>query len=264
MPSGVARLLCGGRDGEASRYLGGRPAREGGSVMRDSLTPFLRRKAADPSAPGRELTEPERRSLPGGFDAVAEALASGRSPVAACAVAGRALAWDGVSLGEALSGLRDTCAAVGGAAPDVAAVESLAEAWSEATLEVLHDVSCEDPLTGLASLPHLRTRLAELYREAEATGHSVRVTYALVVVDIGGGERGRWGCGPVSLLRGWSPTAGGTAVLMPLPMPSPAPCGSPQWPTACGRCSPEGGPSHAPPGGGGPASFPAPPRPAGA
>ena len=98
--------------------------------MRDSLTPFLRRKAADPSAPGRELTEPERRSLPGGFDAVAEALASGRSPAAACAVAGRALAWDGVSLGEALSGLRDTCAAVGGAAPDVAAMESLAVAWS--------------------------------------------------------------------------------------------------------------------------------------
>lgn len=154
--------------------------------MRDSLTPFLRRKAADPSAPGRELTEPERRSLPGGFDAVAEALASGRSPAAACAVAGRALAWDGVSLGEALSGLRDTCAAVGGAAPDVAAMESLAVAWSEATLEFLHDVSCEDPLTGLASLPHLRTRLAELYREAEATGRSVRVTYALVVVDIGG------------------------------------------------------------------------------
>lgn len=154
--------------------------------MRDSLTPFLRRRTADPSAPGRELTEPERRSLPGGFDAVAEALASGRSPVAACAVAGRALAWDGVSLGEALSGLRDTCAAVGVAAQEVAAVEALSVAWSEATLEFLHDVSCEDPLTGLASLPHLRTRLAELYREAEASGSSVRLTHALVVVDIGG------------------------------------------------------------------------------
>jgi GGDEF domain-containing protein len=158
--------------------------------MLGSLTTFARRRGASARTPGRELTEPERQELPGGFDAVAEALASGSCPAAACAVAGRALAWDGVSLGEALTGLRDTYAALGGAVPDFAAVEALSVAWSEATLEFLHDVSCEDPLTGLASLPHLRTRLAEVYREAERAGGSVRTTRALVVVDVGGDTGG--------------------------------------------------------------------------
>ncbi len=160
--------------------------------MRNGLIPFARRRTADSQAPGsgRELTESDRRQLPVGFDAVAEALVSGTSPVAACAVAGRALASDGVSLGEALSGLRATCAAVGTAAPELDAVEALSVAWSEATLEFLHDVSCEDPLTGLASLPHLRTRLAEVYREAERTARSVKESHALFVVDVGGGAGG--------------------------------------------------------------------------
>ena len=78
--------------------------------MRAGRTSFSRRIAADLRWSGRErqLTESERQSLPPRFDAVAEALVSGESPVAACAVAGRALAWDGASLGEALSGLRET------------------------------------------------------------------------------------------------------------------------------------------------------------
>ncbi|WP_148574673.1 hypothetical protein [Nocardioides caldifontis] len=160
--------------------------------MRSGRTSFSRRIAADLRWSGRErrVTESERQSLPPRFDAVAEALAAGESPVAACAVAGRALAWDGASLGEALSGLRETWEALGGAAPDFAAVEALSVAWSEATLEFLHDVSCEDPLTGLASLPHLRTRLSEVYREAERLGTSVRRTHALVVVQVGGSAGG--------------------------------------------------------------------------
>jgi hypothetical protein len=158
--------------------------------MLGSLTTFGRRRAVASPTPGRELTEPERSLLPGGFDAVAEALVSGTDPVAACAAAGRALAWDGASLGEALTGLRATYTALGGAVPGFAALEALAVAWSEATLEFLHDVSCEDPLTGLASLPHLRARLAEVYREAERTGGSVRAARALVVVDVGGGSGG--------------------------------------------------------------------------
>jgi hypothetical protein len=160
--------------------------------MRSGRTSFPRRLAADLrwSVRERGLTESERQSLPPRFDAVAEALAGGESPVVACAVAGRALAWDGASLGEALSGLRETWEALGGAAPDFAAVEALSVAWSEATLEFLHDVSCEDPLTGLASLPHLRTRLAEVYREAERGGTSIRRTHALVVVQVGGSAGG--------------------------------------------------------------------------
>ena len=46
--------------------------------------------------------------------------------------------------------------------PDFDATEALSVAWSEETLGYLHQVSCEDPLTGLATLAHLRARLAEL------------------------------------------------------------------------------------------------------
>jgi hypothetical protein len=108
--------------------------------------------------------------------------------LAACAVAGRVLAGDGASLGEALSGLKETYTALGGAMPDFTAVEALSVAWSEATLEFLHDVSCDDPLTGLASMAHLRTRLAELYREAERSGTSVRDGHALVVIETKAGR----------------------------------------------------------------------------
>ena len=57
-------------------------------------------------------------------------------------------------------------------------------AWSEATLEYLHDLSCEDPLTGLASLAHVRTRLAEIYRDAETTAVGVQQSHALVIVEL--------------------------------------------------------------------------------
>jgi len=157
--------------------------------MRGSLTSFARRRAVDSQTSGRELTPSERQVLPLGFDAVAEALVSGSSPLAACAVAGRVLAGDGASLGEALSGLKETYIALGGAMPDFTAVEALSVAWSEATLEFLHDVSCDDPLTGLASMAHLRTRLAELYREAERSGTSVRDGHALVVIETKAGRR---------------------------------------------------------------------------
>ncbi len=152
--------------------------------MRSGLTLFSRRRAVEPLAPGRRLTEDERRDVPPVYEAVAEALVAGRSPVAACAVVGRDLASDGVSLGEALSGLGATHAAVGAGVPDFAAAEALAVAWSEATLEFLHEVTCEDPLTGLASAPHLRTRLAEVYRGADLEGTSIRTTHALVVVEL--------------------------------------------------------------------------------
>src|SRR3546814_7933681 len=53
-------------------------------------------------------------------------------------------------------------------------------AWSESTLAYLHQLSCEDPLTGLASLAHIRSRLSELYRGARAADE----THALVVLDL--------------------------------------------------------------------------------
>lgn len=149
-----------------------------------SLALFSRRRAVEQPVLERALTEAERREVPAGFDAVAEALVADRPPVAACGVVGRDLASDGVSLGEALSGLGATYAAVGAGPPAFAATEALAVAWSEATLDFLHDVTCEDPLTGLASAPHLRTRLTEVYRGADLVGTSLRTSHALVVVDV--------------------------------------------------------------------------------
>jgi GGDEF domain-containing protein len=131
-----------------------------------------------------DLPERVRLALPLRFDAVAEALVAGRDVVGACTVVGRDVARDGAALGEALSALRSTYQLVLGGAPTFEATEALSVAWSEATLEYLHDLSCEDPLTGLASLAHVRSRLGEIYREAEITDAVVPRTHALVIVEL--------------------------------------------------------------------------------
>jgi GGDEF domain-containing protein len=141
-----------------------------------------RRSTADSEAQ-RELSDLDRHALPAEFEAVAEALVSGADPVAACAEAGRALARHGASLGEVLDRLRETYRRILDAEPTFSASEAASVAWSESTLEYLHQLSCEDPLTGLASLAHVRTRLDEIYREAEQEGVDVRTAHALVVVE---------------------------------------------------------------------------------
>lgn len=100
-----------------------------------------------------------------------------------CAAAGEALAADGLPLTAALDALRSTTRAVTGREPPYPAVRAVGAGWSEATLGYLREVTCEDPLTGLASLPHLRGRLGELYRD-EAVGVRVaRDHHALLVLD---------------------------------------------------------------------------------
>lgn len=149
------------------------------------FTSFGRRRPGSAGeASGQELPEEVRQALPPRFEAVGEALVSAADTRPACAVVGRDVARDGAALGEALDGLRTTFDLVLGVEPDFASVEALSVAWSEATLEFLHDLSCEDPLTGLASLAHLRTRIDEIYREAEQTGESVARSHALVVVEM--------------------------------------------------------------------------------
>ncbi len=148
------------------------------------FTAFARRRPTLGDRSPTPLPEALRRALPRRFEAVGEALASGTDALAACAVVGRDVARDGADLGEALDGLRATYHLLGGGEPDFTATRELAVAWSEATLEYLHQLSCEDPLTGLASLAHVRTRLAELYRDAEQTDVSVQVSHALVVVEL--------------------------------------------------------------------------------
>ena len=140
--------------------------------------------ATDGPGAGRELPEGVRRRLPARFEAVGEALASGSSPVVPCEIAGRSLAQDGASLDEALQALRETSLAVTGRDPAFDDVQALTVAWSEATLAYLHRLSCEDPLTGLSSLAHVRSRLSELYRSHDYGDGPVPHSHALVVVEM--------------------------------------------------------------------------------
>ncbi|TWD74928.1 hypothetical protein FB561_6363 [Kribbella amoyensis] len=115
--------------------------------------------------------------------AIAEALRDGADVVPASDEVGRQLAEDGVSLLEALDGLSALYRSIAGGEPAFAAVRALSSSWAETSLIYLHSLSCEDPLTGLSSLKHLRSRLGELYREADHRGTSVPATHALVVVE---------------------------------------------------------------------------------
>ena len=124
------------------------------------------------------------REVPARFDAVTEHLVAGRDAHVACAEVGRELARDGADLGEALSGLAVTYAHARGGEPDFGATRALCEAWGEETLGYLHQLSCEDPLTGLGSLAHLQARLAEIYRGADRGGTSPGASHALVLVDV--------------------------------------------------------------------------------
>ncbi|HEY3004824.1 MAG TPA: hypothetical protein VGJ44_20925 [Kribbellaceae bacterium] len=117
------------------------------------------------------------------FLAVVEALQDHSDVVPASAEVGRKLADDGVPLPEALDGLHAAYSAVHGTEPAYDAIRALSQSWSESSLTYLHSLSCEDPLTGLASMAHLRSRLNELYREADLVGRPVSSTHALVMVE---------------------------------------------------------------------------------
>ena len=131
-----------------------------------------------------ELTNEQRAALPPRFEAVGEAQASGADPTEACRHLGGVLAGDGVSLEEALEGLKATSTLVRGRDPEYAEVVALSTAWSEATLGYLHRLSCDDPLTGLATQPHVRSRLSDLYRARERSPERPLDTHALVVLEI--------------------------------------------------------------------------------
>lgn len=125
------------------------------------------------------LTADIRAALPDGFEGAAEALAEpSRSAVDACWVVGRRRAGIGSSLDECLDGLRTTTQLVGRRDPAFDELRALCLGWSEETLAYLHQLSCSDPVTGLATHAHLRERISELYRDAVARRHALVVTEA--------------------------------------------------------------------------------------
>ncbi|HET9420325.1 MAG TPA: hypothetical protein VFO49_04250 [Nocardioides sp.] len=137
-----------------------------------------------------ELTNEQRAALPPRFEAVGEAQASGADATEVCRHLGGVLAGDGMSLDEALDGLMITSTLVRGRDPDYDELVALSTAWSEATLGYLHRLSCDDPLTGLATQPHVRSRLSDLYRARERSPERPLDTHALVVVEIRPGDEG--------------------------------------------------------------------------
>jgi len=162
-------------DAEDARFIAGRPS-EGATV--GWFTTHTRRVATGDPEVSRELTPELRAALPPRFEAVGETLASGSGATSACEVVGAALAHDGVSLAEALDRLAETAALVGGTEPSFSDTQALCVAWSEATLGYLHSLSCDDPLTGLASLAHLRSRVSEVYRGSAPDDHALVVVVA--------------------------------------------------------------------------------------
>jgi len=143
----------------------------------------VRRFATDGPEAGRALSDSEWLGLPSQFRAVGEALASGSGSTEACAVVGNDMAQDGMPLPEVLDWLRAVYHRVLGIEPCFADISAICTAWSESTLGYLHQMSCEDPMTGLTSLSHVRTRLSEYYRGECRGDVDVRSQYALVVAD---------------------------------------------------------------------------------
>lgn len=146
------------------------------------FTTRRRRATTDGPETRGELSSQLRAALPPRFEAVGEALVSGSGTVPACEVAGALLARDGLSLEEALDRLSTTTRLVLDTDPAFTDTRALTVAWSEAVLGYLHGLSCDDPLTGLASLAHLRSRVSDAYRGEGRTGASVSESHALVVV----------------------------------------------------------------------------------
>lgn len=144
-----------------------------------------RSRAGAAHAPWPRSAAVDRMGVPPRFRAVRDALTTGHGSVEACAVLGHELAQDGASLDECLEGLRLTAVTVSSAAPSFEDVRAMSVAWSETTLGFLHQISCEEPLTGLATLAHVRSRLSELHRRADVCEvPPVRDEFALVVLEL--------------------------------------------------------------------------------
>jgi hypothetical protein len=112
---------------------------------------------------------------------------------AACAGLGRSRARAGVGIAETIDDLAALFAVLGGGGgeraegqwdPRLRLVGAIAEGWAEESVSQFAHGGCEDPLSGLATLSYLRTRLAEVYREAEQGGTSPAETHRLLVVGL--------------------------------------------------------------------------------
>jgi hypothetical protein len=139
------------------------------------------------SARTRRTAPQSRRDLvPAGFEPLFDALEDDAPVLGVVEEIGRSAAAEGAALDDVLSSLAVTYRASGDIVnePPFEVVRALAGAWADSSLRFLHSVSCEDPLTGLASLAHVRTRMSEVYRESDRLAVLPTSTHALLVVQM--------------------------------------------------------------------------------
>jgi hypothetical protein len=121
-----------------------------------------------------------------GFEPLFDALEDGGPLLGVVEEIGRAASAEGVALDDVLANVAVTYQVSGDivAEPPFEIVRAVAGAWADSSLRFLHSVSCEDPLTGLASLAHMRTRMSEVYRETDRRGIVPTSSHALLVVQL--------------------------------------------------------------------------------
>lgn len=119
-------------------------------------------------------------------DAVTEALVGGRDVAPACAELGRCRSAIGAGLGETLEDILALGELLGNENDRrlSAMIRAAAVGWAETTCEALASTTCEDPLSLLSTPAYLRTRMAELYREAARSAVPLDRTHALVIVAL--------------------------------------------------------------------------------
>jgi hypothetical protein len=157
----------------------------------------------------RRDTDPPRDAGWGALNEGGVTPAGGAGPehgrlTSACAHLGRSRARAGIGISETIEDLAALFAVLAGeqggrkpggepgdrqggqssGEPPRHLVCSVAEGWAEEGMAQFSHGDCEDPLSGLATLPYLRTRLAEVYREAAQAGASPAQSHRLVVVRL--------------------------------------------------------------------------------
>lgn len=119
-------------------------------------------------------------------DAVTQAIYRGSESglLQACGRLGRERGRAGVGIAETISDLGALFQALAESDPPLRLICCTAEGWAEEGMAQHLDGTCEDPLTGLATVAYLRTRMSELYREAGDAGTSVARSHRFVVVSV--------------------------------------------------------------------------------
>lgn len=137
------------------------------------------------------------------IDVVCDTALAGGDLVEALTTLGRARAEAGIGLGETLTDLaalhavltNSGCDGPIGVNPDITPsnlLRSIALAWADVTVGKIAASEVLDSLTGLTTLAYLRTRLAEVYREAEASGWPVGQRYLMLTADLDLSEVSGW------------------------------------------------------------------------